>query len=738
MKKSYPYLTDTNFLKKIYGQHNKTIYTNIIVLDWHEKPIQQVQAKIISGNINVNGNSSVRRTANLNVFVEDEKDIYTNIDSLFSVNKKVYLELGLSNNYAVVNQYKDYPIIWFPFGVYIIQSCSLNHSTSGISMNLTLNDKMCLLNGYAGGTIPASTNFDSYDTLGADGDLHTEYIKINQIIPELVHHFGEEDLNRILVENIPNQIPMCLQWRGSNPLYLWEQRGNIRNSFYTTINSDTPPGVQPPVTSDWVKRKIIFNYDCGYDYTDFTFPGELAANSGDSVVTILDKIKNTLGNYEYFYDVFGNFIFREIQNFENTSEWRSAWQKTDNPNKDLPYLYNQGINSYIYSFDNLDQIVSTSSNPQFEMLKNDFVVWGVRTATDGLKLPCRYHLAIDKRPVWTEDMIIPFAICFDINMSDYIKRPYKIQGAYATLDELQSMVPVGITGQYYKVGDDIYTWVVDQKSYLTKLANYSNSNLENPIATNTDLENTTTEAGYVKAIYATCYSEDNDNGLFTIPYTSNNWRDFLYWEDFLAQERGTETSYYWAEMYNEWPKLYDVENHEWYASTFDAPTALDWWLDLIDDNPLLNKYSVAAIGRRTYSTTDSDCNCVFEPDIPTIILVNVASLPSDRPSQYINELEELGYHVIQVAESIYNSILPGGVFNSCYQHVRQLLTNYTNYNETINITCLPTYHLEPNTRVKFTDPAIGIDGDYLIDSISFDLSGAGTMSISGKKCIEKI
>ena len=29
-----------------------------------------------------------------------------------------------------------------------------------------------------------------------------------------------------------------------------------------------------------------------------------------SVDTILSKIKNTLGNYEYFYDIDGNFVFQ--------------------------------------------------------------------------------------------------------------------------------------------------------------------------------------------------------------------------------------------------------------------------------------------------------------------------------------------------------------------------------------------------------------------------------------------
>ena len=82
--------------------------------------------------------------------------------------------------------------------------------------------------------------------------------------------------------------------------------------------------------------------------------------------------------------------------------------------------------------------------------------------------------------------------------------------------------------------------------------------------------------------------------------------------------------------------------------------------------------------------------------------------------------------------------MPSGCYNSCYQNVRQLLTNYTDYNENISITCLPLYHLEPNTRITINDPTSGIQGDYIINSISFDLSINGTMTITAKKVIEKI
>ena len=118
-------------------------------------------------------------------------------------------------------------------------------------------------------------------------------------------------------------------------------------------------------------------------------------------------------------------------------------------------------------------------------------------------------------------------------------------------------------------------------------------------------------------------------------------------------------------------------------------------------------------------------------------MVNTADVDS-RSKMTDEELRELGLIPTQVPDSIYNAVATGGTFNSCYQHVRQLLTNYTDYNESISVTCIPIYHLEPNTRVFFNDPESGIYGDYIINTISFDLSNTGTMNITAKKVIEKI
>ena len=49
-------------------------------------------------------------------------------------------------------------------------------------------------------------------------------------------------------------------------------------------------------------------------------------------------------------------------------------------------------------FDNSKLITAYTNAPQYHMIKNDFVVWGVRESTTGAKLPIRYHLAIDEKP----------------------------------------------------------------------------------------------------------------------------------------------------------------------------------------------------------------------------------------------------------------------------------------------------------------------------------------------------
>ena len=69
--------------------------------------------------------------------------------------------------------------------------------------------------------------------------------------------------------------------------------------------------------------------------------------------------------------------------------------------------------------------------------------------------------------------------------------------------------------------------------------------------------------------------------------------------------------------------------------------------------------------------------------------------------------------------------------------MRELLYEYTNLNESISITCLPIYYLEPNTRITVENNLIGIFGDYVIQEFTLPLDQQGSMTISCNKAIER-
>lgn len=141
-------------------------------------------------------------------------------------------------------------------------------------------------------------------------------------------------------------------------------------------------------------KTYTYGQDVGFIYSDFTYPSELIANAGDSVCTILDKIKNTLGNYEYFYDLDGNFVFQEIKNYLNTTKTTVILNELKNED----YILDLSRGKSVYDFSDSKLITNFSNSPQYNRIKNDFVVWGLRKNADGITRNIRYHLAIDKKP----------------------------------------------------------------------------------------------------------------------------------------------------------------------------------------------------------------------------------------------------------------------------------------------------------------------------------------------------
>lgn len=671
MKRNYSYLKDSSFLKTVDEMKVKEQYIKITVLDFQERPIKEIQGRVTGGSINLDGNSSIRRTCNLTMVADEYENDLTNVNSLISINKKVELEIGFLNT---TGQYLKYDILWFPLGIYVIINPSISHSDGGVSISLQLKDKMCLLNGECGGTLPSSVTFHEYETVDENGDIILTYPTIYQIIQELVNHFGGEQLSKIIISDIDTRVKKVMKWVGSSPLYIIKKVSGGVTQYIPTTDGAT-------AASEGNYTMYEYGEDIGYIYTDFTYPGELIGDADNSVCDILDTIKDTLGNYEYFYDLDGNFIFQEIKNYLNTTQ---AKVELDKMTKD-DYLIDMSKGKAVYIFDDSTLITSYSNTPQYGMIKNDFIVWGLRENANGNTIPIRYHLAIDSKPTVGNTYQCFFYEDPDDNLVK-AKSPVK----YPTRSDFPK---TGVVGTFYMTQDSgvVYKWDPQSKGYVNLTVG---------------LENITTK----------------------------DWRTELYLSGVTSEPYGSDSNYYYTELLNEWPKLYDVHSGAFYDNVLKTPSDIDYYLDFIDSSAAISEFSISNIGRRTKVINDDSINCVFEPDIPDLILLNVAD---ENLADLRAECEERGQDYIQLDESIYSMVVSGGSSNSAYNMVRELLYQYTSYNESITINSLPIYYLEPNTRITVRDSESGIFGDYMINTISLPLDIGSTMSMSCTRALER-
>ena len=702
---NYPYLKDSDFLQQIDKLKIANHYAKIIVLNWDENPIQDIQGRIISGSINIDGTSSMRRTCNLSLYSEGKEDesIY-NTENLISINKKIYLEIGVEN---LTNSYLEYPIIWFPCGIYVIIDASVSSAVSGVSISLQLKDKMCLLNGECGGTISASTQFDEYDIIeyNEDGTSYTTIYKptIYQIIQELVNHFGGEQLGKIIISDLETRIKKVMKWGGTNPIYIaYGTDGKVMKyqteaPIVETVGTKYPPGTITTFKTDSEEPKYhywensnsilinvkIYEYgaDIGFIYSDFYFPSELTASPGDTVVSVLDTIKNTLGNYEYFYDLEGNFIFQEIKNYVNTSFTTTQLDVLD-------YQVNRKGRKTVYDFDNSEILISCSASPQYANIKNDFLVWGSRKNVDGIEIPIRYHLAINKKPNIGNE----YQVFFYEDIDDKIKKA-KVPFNCKTTKNIDNP----IVGSYYYATEE-------DKIYR-----------------------------YLGEKFKEKRFQEIDAKIQTI--ITKDWRTELYLQGVIAENLGLDTGFYYTELVNEWPKMYDIEKGEFYYSTTHNPSGLDYYLDFIDTFAEIGEFGVNNIGRRTKVSNDDSVNCIFESDVPDCILIETGQITTE---EYREECEEKGQTYYLVKPYIYDLLSAGGQQNSAYEAIKNLLFLYTHYNTSISISCLPIYYLEPNTRITINEKTCGINEDYIISSMSIPLDSNGTMTISATLATERL
>lgn len=633
----FEYLNDATFLQELDKYRLRTQYAKLILLSFDdEKPLKEIQGTITSGTLNINGSSAVRRTISFSMNTDINSSDITNLDNDIALNKKIQVFIGYKNPSRKYQEYGD--IIWFPCGMFIISSANVSRGTNSWNISVSAKDKMVLLNGSVGGRLPASVTFHEEYTYLDNGDIQVTYPTIVKIIREAVNHWGGEPVTNIFINDLEETAKLLIKYVGDQPIYM--------NNDYTGFEF---------VYSDEHPIKYEYNDDVGYRQTDFTYPGELILKAGDTVVTLLNKICNVLGNYEFFYDVYGHFIFQEKKNYLNTGSPLLEMTVND-------YIYSYSNTKHAYSLTSFDNVTSIASNPKYDNIKNDFIVWGKRKLTSGAEIEIHYHLAIDTKP--------ELDLC--------TKYMWKVldNGEFLRYEYTDTNV----------AGNDEYTWELESKPGL-------------------------------------------------------DWREELYRKAKEANMQGlVNTTPYDMELLAFWRQIYDPNNDEfrsdgWNPIVYNDPKKLNFWLDFIDDNAAIGKYSINMIGRRTKVVNSNDIKIIYSKEVPDIMFLNDEQWADQEKRA---EYDALGQKYFRLTKYYDNLFVSSSTGESCFDKIREMLYQNLVYNTQITIQGLPKYYLEPNNLIYVEDAKSHIVGNYEITSISLPLSYNGTMSITATEVLTRV
>lgn len=446
MKQSY--LLDKEFLRELDLSKDQEKFARIISLSFEENPIEEIQGKVTGGSVNVDGSSAVRRSCNLTMVASD-----VNINDIYwGLNTKFKVEIGIKNN---INP--DYPdIIWFPQGVFIITSFSTSLNANSYTINISGRDKMVLLNGELSGAVTSLTwDFGVQDFIEKDGTVTTVDIPIVNIIRDAVHEYAKEPYQNIIINDLDKLGIELLEYQGDIPMYLLvdtltnectnmsldgEQECYIKANRndddlgLTTLNSEdiiydnriklnesrkdateitliSPEddayyekknGVKTDkiAARTYVIIKLEYGQTAGYRDTDLTYTDnngnhKLTLSVGDTITTMLDKIKAMLGDYEYFYDLEGRFVFQRKKTYINTSFNTFITRGEDRYGESLAET-----SSTIYNFEDNYLVSSFQNSPNYTNVRNDFSLWGTKKSVEGKELAVHLRYAIDKKPTY--------------------------------------------------------------------------------------------------------------------------------------------------------------------------------------------------------------------------------------------------------------------------------------------------------------------------------------------------
>ncbi len=728
-------LNDKEFIKKLDQNHQREIYARIVSLTMDELPVEEISGKVSQGTISIDGTSAVRRTCSLTLIADrlNINEYYWSFTTKFKLyiglkvpqdlkreyeNHQTYTLDAMSGrpilNGEVTLKYEEYPdIVWFPQGLYLITDFKYINNTNGTdNIYISGKDKMALLNGDIGGHLPHATDFGieeiyTYDqATGKQVDKQEVELTIKQIVREMIHKYGNEPFHNIVVNDLDDNGLQLLDYKGKEDIYLFK---NVNSGLYEQVvfdgdvirydNRNTPITLSEmssdeldSLSSSFVKKiakkvkatdsladrvfytvvKCGYGAVLGYRTTDYTYPGDFIMNPGDTITAALDKIVKTFGDeYEYFYNLDGQFVFQKKLTYVNTS-WNSLTNTWESNEKDelIKSVYAESaklVSQVQYSFIGGEMTTTFNNTPNISNIRNDYAIWGKKKKnSDGKDNAIHMRVAIDTKP--TEYKAFDGTV-YSIEQWDWRELIYQMALDFYNHNHDDDFdVILHNNNPSYKFGKTGY------EQYYTDMI------------------------GFWRLLYNP--SKDADKEIYWIEKTENQ-----------SDEEFKEVQY--------WNKL-----------VFSDPSSLLFWFDFLNaETGDLNKYSVQAIGDRTKVVNDDDIKAIYYGEIPNLIYITTDKYQELKSVNMLND----GYTYILLPDEMEEYFDVSFKNKSCQDELDNLIYQYAYCNESIQINSIPIFHLEPNMKISVFDSKTKINGEYIVNKIVIPLGYNGQMQIMATK-----
>ena len=524
--------------------------------------------------------------------------------------------------------------------------------------------------------------------------------------------------------------------------------------------------------------KVEYGQTAGYRKTDLVYAGDLIANVGESLTSVLDKIRNMLIEFEYFYDLDGRFVFQKKQSYIETM-WNNEEKQAQQLNEGLANARN-----YSYMFNDCELISAFNNNPNLLNLKNDYTIWGERTTMSGAQVPVHLRYAIDTKPKRYVSLSVGGATdergkkAIDDYNAKYNTRLVGQEGqeyASGEYDWRELIYQMSLDYFKYNFLDDFELRVAQANGWTSGRTGYEQyytdlqgfwRQLYNPFI-NVEMEENNIQIEYLQdkiqsleleienidgdlehlnaQIQAEEVNENDLNNLIEKYQLISDDGSALAPIDVLRMIKSQKDEKYklldedriqLSELENknfdyEETFYIDEQNDEhpyWCKDVYENPEALNFWFDFMDTSGQLAKFSVKNIGSRTKPINDTAIKSIYFRRVPSVIFVESIT----------EEMNDSGYRYIQIGANNESMFSISGQGKSAKDKLDELLYQHSYCIESSTITVIPIYYLQPNTRVYLHDEETKLDGDYIVSKITIPLAYNGTMSLTATKAAENI